>query len=441
MPDEIPGNFSAQSITPIALLILHTLLDRYEQPERQKVVRVRLNATQYGAYFSGQDVAPRRETNRVLQHLAEQGLVRVHWQKWEEGNWLEKVDLVDAQVEGVYRLLQRTPQPLRAGVLRRLLQSQTPQAPWHGAFLSWALNQLNTYRSPAPLILEDTAGEQAGIWNRDLLSALDALAQLSGPTLERTLSVRLFGDSKRLEVCRRALLGILRRHAPDGAEYGDDDWALLRAYHLDRVPEYIPLAGPLVLQFRSEAQQTPVSGYARHILDLSPFSPSLALSGAMLREIAVVACSAIAVITVENSTSFSELLAVRPLSLLALYTAGFASPAVVSLLQEVRRLQPALPFYHWGDVDVGGLRILAHLRHHLGPFSVRPLAMDSATLMAQAAHTQPLSDAERVALAQLENHPALADCAGIIKHLLLTGRKLEQEAVAAEWAIGQMTPG
>ncbi|MBI3942647.1 MAG: hypothetical protein HY326_06490, partial [Chloroflexi bacterium] len=347
MPDNPAGRPRSvsllENITPTARLILHTLLDRYEQPERQQVVRVRLTAAQYADYFSGQDVRPRRETNLGLQGLAEQGLVRLHWRKWEEGNWLEKVDLVDSQVEAVYRLLGRTPQPLRAANLQRILEAQTPRAPWHGAFLSWALSQLAAHRPVMPLLLGDTENEQAATWNKDLLATLDALAQLGSPTLERTLSTRLFGDSKRMEVLRRALLGILRKHAPDAADYGDDDWALLRAYHVDRVPEYIPLAGPLVLQYREEAPQKSISP-----LDLSLFAPSLALSGAMLRHAAVLSCSATAVVTVENSTSFSELLAVRPPSILALYTAGFASPAVIGLLQEIHRLRPELPFYHWG---------------------------------------------------------------------------------------------
>ncbi|MBI3942377.1 MAG: DUF2399 domain-containing protein, partial [Chloroflexi bacterium] len=129
---------------------------------------------------------------------------------------------------------------------------------------------------------------------------------------------------------------------------------------------------------------------------------------------------------------------VRPPSILALYTAGFASPAVIGLLQEIRCLRPEVPFYHWGDLDVGGLRILAHLRHHLGISHVMPLAMSPTACAAHAGHSQTLSDAERTALTQLADHPALADCTGIIVYLLTTGRKLEQEAVAPEWALREL---
>lgn len=68
----------------LARTILHTLLDRYEQPQRQTVVRVRLTAKTHPAYFAPDNAAPRSETNAALHHLASQGIVQLHWQKWEQ---------------------------------------------------------------------------------------------------------------------------------------------------------------------------------------------------------------------------------------------------------------------------------------------------------------------------------------------------------------------
>jgi len=398
----------------LARTLLHTLLDRYEQPERQTVVRVRLSAKTHPEYFSSASARPRQRTNHALQYLAAQGSLRLHWQKWEQGNWLTAVDLLPEQADALYRRLGRTPLPRRESDLQALLAAQIPQADWHAAFLDHTMQQLAQHRSVAPLTLEDPQ------WNADLLAALDAVARLRRPTIERALSVRLFADSKRLADLRSALVAVLRRYDPQADQFGDDERALLQAHMLERIPEYVPLAGPLLLQFATPDGAT-------RMLDLHDFAQGLALPTGTLQTISVNACTARAVVTVENATSFHELLAVRPPTVPAFYIGGFAGPATLQLLRAVAAACPNAVFYHWGDIDPGGLRILAHLRTHLR--HVQPLAMDVATFEQYRRHAQPLTQRDRATLKSMQAQPLLNDCSGLIAHLLQSGHKLEQEAV------------
>lgn len=400
--------------------ILHILLDRYEQPQRRRVVRVRLDRKRHAAYFNAGDVAARRETNETLEKLVAHGALRLHWRPWEEGNWLEAVDLVPERAAFIYEWLRRTPRGEQTFALQELLKAQTPRSPWHARFLAHAQERLRAHRQPAPLVLGDQA------FNRDLLLALDAVAQLSEPTLERSLSVRLFGSSKRLKRLRRSLLAVLREHDKEAAAFtADDDWALLRAHHLERVPEYVPLAGPLILEW----EETRV--------DLTPFADGLALPATSLYASRVVSGAARHVLTVENVTSFNEVLAVRPAHVLAVYAGGFASPAVTTLLRRVHAATPQASFFHWGDLDAGGLRILAHLRDALGA-NVMPLAMNVPTVEAHSDYVRRLNDSDRAALARLRTWPTLADCVELIDHLLTRGHKLEQEAVRAGQALAPL---
>lgn len=400
--------------------LLLALLDRAEQPGRRQVARVRLSEREHPAYFSLEDATPRRATNTALERLARDGVLNLRWRRWEEGNWLEAVDLRPAGLGALHRLLGRAPRAAQEEALRELLAAQTPLPGWHAAFLAWASAQIDVGRSPSPLD-RDNVAESA-----DLLKALAALAALEAPTLERALSVRLFGDSKRLASLRGALLRVLRRHDPDAPLYGEDDDALLRAHQLDRAPEYLPLAGPLTIALPTSA--TPLA--------LAPFAPSLALPAPLLRAARIAELGAQAVITVENLTSFSELCALRPPDVLALYTGGFASPTVVALLRAIRKAGPDIAIWHWGDLDAGGLRILAHLRAKLG--NVRPLAMDSAVFVTHASAAQPLTAGDRENLRELQAHPLLADCTRLIEQLLGAGAKLEQEAVPAAVALRQL---
>jgi Uncharacterized protein conserved in bacteria C-term(DUF2220) len=401
--------------------ILNALLDQFEQPGRQRVVRVRVNEVQHYDYFHADDVAVRRDANELLQRLAEQGALRLHWRKWEEGNWLDKVDLIAVGAAAIYNLLGRATRDEQETMLRQLLAAQSPDVPnaqsagWHSDFLKWAQLQLDARLSVAPLRL--SAGPIDTQWNRDLLAALAAVAKLSTPALERKLSVQLFGDSKRFDDLRNAVVRVLCQHDPESAVYGDDDGALLRAHLLERAPEYVPIAGPLVLQAKDR------------LLDMAPFAPSVAIPATTLRDATMSGCDADAAVTVENITSFSELAAVKPPSVLAIYTGGFASPTVIALLRSIRARRPDLPFFHWGDMDVGGLRILAHLRKNID--EIRPLAMDVATFDLYRRHAQSLSGNERRGLMQLRDHPVLADCEHLIERLLETNEKLEQEAIEA----------
>jgi hypothetical protein len=403
------------------VVLLEALLAQAEQPQRKQVVRVRLNKRDHPWYFAGNELGLRYKVNEQLELLAAEGWLRLHWQKYEEGNYLRAVDLLTQQphtLDRLYELLGKFPLRTMKEQMQHLLLSQQPHEGWLHSFLSWALAQLAADKSPEPLSLADLQESE------DVLRALSAIARLNTPTLERTLSVQVFGDSKRCETLRGKILTVLRTHTPEAASYGEDDWAVLQAHNVYRPPEYVPLTGPLSLALNKVTQQVYATG-----LQLELGLPSIGLPEDILRSAEIISCPATAVITVENMTSFSELLLVRPPLTMLVFTGGFASPALLTLLSKIRTYRPALPFWHWGDLDAGGLRILAHLRRHLG--NVLPLGMNIETFERYRAHAQPLTASDRISLDALVADPMLVDCTAVIQHVLQAGLKLEQEAVRA----------
>ncbi|MBV9708839.1 MAG: DUF2399 domain-containing protein [Chloroflexi bacterium] len=413
------------------VMLLETLLVQAEQPQRKQVVRVRLNKRDHPWYFAGNQLGLRYKVNDQLQLLSAEGWLRLHWQKYEEGNYLQAVDLLTQQpntLDRLYELLGKVPLRTMKEKMRHLLLSQQPHGSWLHSFLSWALAQLAADKSPEPLSLADLQESE------DVLRALSAIARLNTPTLERTLSVQIFGDSKRCETLRGKILTVLRAHTPEAAAYGEDDWALLQAHNVYRTPEYAPLTGPLSLALNKVNREGTI--YVTH-LQLEPDLPSVSLSEDILRSAEIVSCPATALITVENMTSFSELLLLRPSSTMLVFTGGFASPALLTLLSKIRTHRPALPFWHWGDLDAGGLRILAHLRRHLG--NILPLGMNIETFERYRAHAQPLTANDRASLDALVADPMLSDCIAVIQHVLEMGLKLEQEAVRVGDVLGQVS--
>ncbi len=407
--------------------ILETLLAQAEQPGRKRVTRIHLNAQSYGWYYAG---SRRYSVNEQVQLLEAKGWLRLHWQKFEKGNLLEAIDLVTRQevIGEMNALLGRIPfHEMRTG-MRQLLDQQETYGGWFDSFVSWARTQLDANKSIAPLSLQDLRESQ------DLLTALSAIATLQTPVFERSLSVRLFKNSKRLEELRGGIVYVLRTHEPDAAAYGDDEWALLQGHHINRPPERVPLTGPIDLLIRNTSRdRAEFEAYLR----LEPGLSSISLPEDILRSAVVRACPAKAIITVENLTSFSELLIIRPLDSMAVHTGGFASPSLTAFLYNIRNYRPELPFFHWGDLDAGGLRILAHLRRRLG--RVIPLGMDIETFEQSSRYAQPLTSNDRESLGVLLSEPELADCASLLHHLMKENLKLEQEAISAQRVLDQMS--
>jgi hypothetical protein len=410
--------------------ILETLLQRAEQPDRKHTVRIRLNARAHPWYFSSNEPGLRSRVHEQLAWLAAQGWLRLRWQKYEEGNLLEAVDFIassNGSFDAFYQFCGRQPRQKQEEALRQLLLNQQPQASWFEAFLSWALEQLDAHRSPLPLNVDDPEN------NRDILRALDALARLHTPTLERTLSVQVFGNSKRLAELRPQILTLLRTYATESASPQDDDWELLRAYHLHRPQVYMLVAGPLTLEIPPGPLS--VSSPPAHV-DLTALPTGLGLPDELLRTAHISRCTASAVLTVENLTSFQELLLQRPASLLTILSNGFPSPVLVRFLQRLRAVEPALPFFHWGDLDAGGLDILRHQRRQLGP--IQSLGLDIQTFEAYRSAARSLSSDDKELLQDLLTETMLLDHVPLIEHLLKTSSKLEQEAIEASYILQQL---
>jgi hypothetical protein len=114
-------------------------------------------------------------------------------------------------------------------------------------------------------------------------------------------------------------------------------------------------------------------------------------------------------LTIENYASFNRYAREIADESLVVYTGGFASAGVVDLLRALLALLPAsVPYYHWGDIDPGGIRIFRFLEENL-PRPPQPHLMDQS-------------------LAESLGKPAELD--GTLKSLAASGSAV---AALAEW--------
>lgn len=180
-----------------------------------------------------------------------------------------------------------------------------------------------------------------------LFQALLSIAEGRHKGLDmRTFSARHLSDSKAFERLKSIFCSIWAKY--NGLEEWDTD-ELLQTLGLEKEPHPVLLRGPLLFQ------QNEV------ISDLSYFEPYIGMPRELL-------CGVIPkhppayVLTIENLTSFFRHAREIQDDGLILFTNGFPNPDVQKLLNLLdSNLPQSTPFYHWGDTDVDGLRILSFI--------------------------------------------------------------------------------
>jgi len=203
---------------------------------------------------------------------------------------------------------------------------------------------------------------------QDLADAARAVAaSQQAPGNERILrreSVRLFGDSKRLEKLTPWLEVLVTGETGAAGLPREDVWS---AIDLRREPQPLLLAGSGTVELDGAALPL-----ARPYLGV----PMESLRG--------VDTAARYLLTIENLASFHD--ATRAATAepgLLLYTGGMPSPAWRrAYTRIVEGLPPTAVVYHWGDIDEGGFRIaavLADVVHGAGR-RLRPWQMSMSSL-------------------------------------------------------------
>ncbi|GFO56095.1 hypothetical protein GMSM_31020 [Geomonas sp. Red276] len=230
-----------------------------------------------------------------------------------------------------------------------------------------ALGDLRPVVAGMPSWIADLAEEMAEHWRvgktahglavtqvgeaGELLRALDAVAAGKQEGLDlRTFSARHVGDSKAMERMMPRFSRIWQRQFP-GDEL--DPAELYQSLGLVKFPHPVLFRGPITIRNRGRLFDfravRPYLGFPPQSVDGVEF-PSLPSY----------------VLFIENPASFNRHVAEVEDEGLVLYTAGFPSSKTLSLIRMLdHELPSGVPFFHWGDLDLGGVRIMARIQDQL----------------------------------------------------------------------------
>lgn len=426
--------------------VLNNLVDRYERRSDycsgEKSARrtlMRIDQKSRPDYFHVSNSSYRHMFNKEMEALQQQGFVELEWLRFDKGHTLERVVLVAEVLPSIYKLLgRRTKKEIysKAGEQLSVLRNEAPPDPALLAFFDELMSKLARLEPLPPPLRPEKVEEMT-----DLLRGLNALCQGHEDDIaKRSLSVKLYGDSKRWQQLEKGILQLYRQFCPVGSEEARgvieatamDDSVLLAEQGIVDNPAHIRLAGDLVVQT------------AKGQIDLSLFEPDLGLPAPMVKEMEIETCPCGAVITIENLTSFYQYLQERPEDHLVIYLGGFANRARRLLLQKLFRFfqeqQKTATFLHWGDMDLGGFKIWYDLVRQTGiPF--KPYLMDEETYLQHLQLGQPMSDQYAEKLSALLQDQEYAGFHSLIKLMLEKKIRVEQEAISLQDALDSWTVG
>jgi len=293
------------------------------------------------AYFADCSLDARERIHAALRNAEQAGAVILEWGRGTAVQDLKRLRLKDpdrlAQWLGITRAGNH------AEVIARSVEPLLADAP---VWLSDAFAQgLKRWRR-GEKALQIAHGDPDEAWTLFRIAVAVVNGEQDGLDLRR-FSVRLLGDSKAVERRLNPLAKLLRNN-PTWVDIDKDD-ELFRALGLEKFPPPVLIKGPLRLSLDGTA------------LDLTELRPFVGLSPdriAALQPSATIPY----LLSIENLASFQRHVREIEDDAIVVYTAGFPAPALVQLLGILdRALPPACPVLHWGDRDIGGLRIFGKL--------------------------------------------------------------------------------
>lgn len=408
-------------------LLLNRLLDKFEKSKAyleedtaRRRVLVNLGAPEFPDYdIEKNDI--RELINSIVLELQEKGLVGYTWLKHERGNIIDKVWLSLENISGVYREAARIPKGEKAEAILtqvRTCRERVTQG-WIIDFLNDVEKALIAKKSPLPYLSLEP--DQA----RAVLRALQAINDKGeAELLERVFSLRCFGDSKVFErQARKKVLEVIRRYLlNDMVGEGDHeltDEEILVQVGIVRNPEQVEFCGNLagVLSGRS--------------VDFSAFSYGAVLTLPTLERLEITSFPEVhRVLFIENKANYVEyIFRNKPDDTLAVYHGGFFSPRRGQFFQRLYAAgnQRGLEFYHWGDLDLGGMRIYQRLKTQAIP-ELKPYLMDKDALLSKKKYWQPFNEKYGKELEKLLSDPDYQEFFEVITIMLKERVRLEQEA-------------
>lgn len=271
---------------------------------------------------------------------------------------------------------------------------------------------------------------------------INAIAKLEEPVWERVFSRRVFGDSKKFEKQYRSkMYTILKNYSsyyeeeldpdeeePETREQSEQE-TIKREKKKNREREVLQIHGIL-----SYAQTIEWKGPLTYLLQTEESGEKLIgtscnIFGTVLNTqtlehaVPVDLSSCKKIMTIENKANYESM----PYEehTLYLFCHGNFTPKEVTFLQKIREIAPPdCEYYHWSDMDLGGISIFQSIKDRIFP-ELKPYKMSAADFR------EAIQNGAGIPLKESSREKLITKNAGLLEDLkqeiLKTGQTVEQE--------------
>lgn len=256
--------------------------------------------------------------------------------------------------------------------------------------------------------------------DENLFFCLEGLANIKNPVWKRIFSANILKNSKRFaNEYEKKVIGILRTYSDLENKDEMTDEEILKHYGILSYAQVLEWKGALVYELDTGKEIDTSDFYYGTIINSQTLEHSKPISIPGIRKI----------VTIENKANYENM--VYEKGVLYLYCHGFFSPKEVKYLQELEKLADRnVEFFHWGDMDLGGMRIFLFNKENIFP-KLKPYKMDKESFV-EAINKNAgikLGEEKRKRLEQMK----VGELEELKKCILEYGMEIEQENLAYDY--------
>lgn len=362
----------------------------------------------------------KNEINTEMIELEGNNLIQLKWEKYNKGEYLEKIYLNEEMIPEIYEILDKVPRIIRFEQTKEFFQRfRKNTVPDLIPLVNVIISKLEKLETPISIVdLEDIQ------LTKDYFYGLNELLRDKEKEIsKRHWSIQLYNDSKRWEALEGKIINVIKKEIYpqyDGLESG----TILGEFGVIENPKAIDIFGNCIMSKNGKK------------IDFSIDVNGVGMYPSFFRNCEIDSLEVDRVVTIENKTSYHDYLIHlqnNKKNELVIYLGGYHNHIRTVILQKlnefIKRNNLTIPFLHWGDIDLGGLSILINLRNKTGiPF--QPLFMDVETFTTNIQSGKEIKDRSYLKkLQELLNNESFREFNSLINEIIQAKVRLEQECI------------
>ena len=384
-------------------LILNKLIDKYEKSKLYKTdslnnIYFKFNEKTLPEYFDELDSRKKMEIDAVCEELEKYSFINLYRGSGFDNHIIKKVSLNILNTEDIYVYLGRLPKKGSENKLIELLEEYKSNIECLENFTKFVLESFSINKSIKKYMDIEKLGEC-----KDIIVGIYSVMKQKEEILRRSFSIKLYGDSKRYEELENKVFKIITDFSTEKSQFD---------YNIMKNSTYVYFRGNISLNIDGNEMQ------------LSNLSNGIGISSKDIDKLSNIVIKSKKLVTIENLTSFNNLKGEDT----AIYLGGYHNKVREDLLKKIYENNRFIEYYHCGDIDVGGFKILSNLKRKTGiPF--KALNMNIDTLKEYIGYGKRLSSNDIKELKRMLEVQEYKEHYNLFEFMLEHNKKLEQEII------------